>query len=81
MADRRFELGALLRAEVVQRQQEGCNVAAVEKELKVLGDHPLRTDLGALFDGLQALKPRKAFPYEEPSDLESIRIARLDGPR
>ena len=81
MADRRFELGALLRAEVVQRQQEGCNVATVEKELKVLGDHPLRTDLEALFDELQALKPRKAFPYEEPSDLGSIRTARPDGPR
>lgn len=77
----RFKFGALLRAEVVQRQQEGCDVAAVEKELKVLGDHPLRTDLEALFDELQALKPRKDFPYEEPSGLESIRAARLGGPR
>jgi hypothetical protein len=81
MADFRMELGFLLQAEMRQRRQEGCDVTALEGELKALGDHPAQADLGGLFDELQALKPRTDFPYEEPSDLEAIRAVRPDGPR
>lgn len=81
MADLWMELGFLLRAEMDQRRQEGCDVAAPEEKLKALGDHPDQGDLEALFDELQALKPRDDFPYGEPSDLEAICAARPDGPR
>jgi len=81
MADFWMELGLLLQAEIAQRRQEGCDVTALAEKLKGLGNHPAQADLEALFDKLQALKPRNDFPYEEPSDLESIRAARPDGPR
>jgi len=76
-----MNLGFLLQAEIEQRRQEGCDVAPLEGRLKALGDHPAQADLEALFDELQALKPREDFPYQEPSDLQSIRAARPDGPR
>jgi len=81
MADPWMELGFVMRAEIEQRRQEGCRVAAAEAKLKGLGDHPTQSDLEHLFDELQALQPQKDFPYEEPSDLQSIRAARPDGPR
>jgi len=76
-----MELGFLLRAEMEQRRQEGCDVAVQEGRLEALGDHPAQADLGGLFDELQTLKPRDDFPYEEPSGVEAIRSARPDGPR
>jgi len=76
-----MQLGFLLRAEIGQRRQEGCDVTALEEKLKALGDHPAQADLEALFDELQALEPGNDFPYDEPSDLQSIRAARPGGPR
>ncbi len=39
------------------------------------------SDLLALYDELMKLVPRRDFPYEEPSDLPTIRSLRPSGPR
>ena len=73
----------LIRVEVTQRREEGCDVSAFEGPVQVaLADE--NTDeaiFRKLYDELDALEPESAFPYEEPSELEAIRALRPDGPR
>jgi ADP-ribosylglycohydrolase len=81
----------LLKYEVKQRAEEGCDVsgwnekiAAVELELRQTaaaspGDAAAQID--SLYQELVALPIQPGFSYVEPSDLESIREQRPDGPR
>ncbi|MDE0054488.1 MAG: ADP-ribosylglycohydrolase family protein [Gammaproteobacteria bacterium] len=73
----------LLRLELVQRREEGCDVAALEPRVeRALADETTDDSVFvALYDELDALEPDPSFPYEEPSDLEAIRALRPDGPR
>ncbi|MDE0453289.1 MAG: ADP-ribosylglycohydrolase family protein [Gammaproteobacteria bacterium] len=73
----------LLRLELVQRREEGCDVAALEPRVEqALADETTDDSVFlALYDELDALEPDPSFPYEEPSDLEAIRALRPDGPR
>ena len=78
------ELIGLVRNEIIQRRQEGCDVEAIEERV----EHALmRTDglkgveLYAILHGLEWLQPAESFPYVEPSTLEEIRAERPDGPR
>ena len=73
----------LLRLELVQRREEGCDVAALEPRVeRALADESADDSVFvALYDELDALEPDPSFPYEEPSDLEAIRALRPDGPR
>ena len=73
----------LIRVEVTQRREEGCDVSAFEGPVQAaLADE--NTDeavFSKLYDELDALQPASSFPYEEPSELEAIRALRPDGPR
>ena len=72
-----------IRAELVQRREEGCDVAAIESRVQeALADDA--TDAAVfvdLYDALDALAPEASFPFEEPSELDAIRALRPDGPR
>ncbi len=74
------ELKQLLAHELHQRREEGCDVSAVEARVTAL-DAETVPELLALYDELMGLVPRADFPYEEPSDLPTIRALRPQGPR
>ena len=80
------ELIASVRAEVVQRREQGHDVAAIERRLQRLlaagGEAAADTEtrLLAVLDELDALPPVVS-GYVEPSTLEEIRALRPDGPR
>ncbi len=81
----------LLKYEVKQRAEEGCDVsgwegkiAALEAALGQEAPAPPGEDapeLENLYRELMALPIQPGFPYVEPSDLESIHAQRPDGPR
>jgi len=78
------ELIEYTRFEILQRQQEGCDVAAIEERFKHVlqaAEGRKRADLDGIVGDLQALEPAASFPYVEPSTLEEIRALRPDGPR
>ena len=75
---------ALIRSEIAQRKEEGCDTSRVEEALsKLVEKRPpdIALQLESFWDELQSLPAEPGFPYEEPSDLESIREARPHGPR
>ena len=78
------ELVATVRGEVVQRREQGNDVAAIERRLERLLGSATSSDtesrLLAILDGLEAL-PEAASGYVEPSTLEEIQSLRPDGPR
>ncbi len=78
------ELIELIRYEIVQRREEGCDVAAIEERI----EHVLRRsnelrgiELYAILSDLESLQPAESFPCIEPSTLAEIRAERPDGPR
>ena len=73
----------LIRLELVQRREEGCDVSAFEPRVEqALADEATDDSVFvALYNELDVLEPDPSFPYEEPSDLEAIRALRPDGPR
>ena len=73
----------LIRLELVQRREEGCDVAAFEPRVEqALADEMTDDSVFVeLYNALDALESDPSFPYEEPSDLEAIRALRPDGPR
>ena len=75
---------ALVRSEIAQRREEGCNTNSVEEALsRTLEKRPphITRQLEAIWDELASLTPEPGFSYKEPSDLRSIREARPQGPR
>lgn len=80
----------LIRAELTQRREEGCDTSVIEPRVAAaLAEAADRADTGsadetpfeALYDELDALEPASSFPYREPSELEAIRALRPPGPR
>lgn len=71
----------LILYELVQREEEGCDVTAMRKkyECELIGAPEVELDV--FYDRLMALEIEPQFPYDEPSDLENIRKRREDGPR
>jgi ADP-ribosylglycohydrolase len=72
-----------LAAELRQRREEGCPVADLEARLTQLqaqGAVPARALL-QLWEEATARTPAPDFPYDEPSDLATIRERRPPGPR
>jgi len=67
------EIEQLLRDEMVQRREEGCNVENFQLQL----DEALRVRspqrLDAVYEELMALHPLVTYPYKEPSGLDEIR--------
>jgi len=77
-------LERLLGLEIVQRREEGCDVGDLEDRLAIAAEEneaEKATRFESLWNELAILEPAPSFPYAEPSDLESIRDLRPDGPR
>lgn len=74
----------LLRDEIVQRREEGCDEIAlreIEKAVRRLGDDTPHQTVDDLYGRLDRLKPDPELARCEPSGLEEIRALRPDGPR
>lgn len=77
-------LEMLIRSEIAQRKEDGCDVRGVEERFSELvegGPSSMTPQLMPLWDELASLPVDLGFPYSEPSDLESIRKARPKGSR
>lgn len=67
----------LLKEEIIQRAEEGCNTEGFEgRAEQAAGD---LSGLNALYDELMELRQRKDYPYVEPDGLEEIRNCRPAG--
>jgi len=78
------ELINLIRYEIVQRREEGCDVEAVEKRVERdlrRSEGLQRVELDTILQDLESMQPTESFPYVEPSTLDDIRTERPDGPR
>jgi ADP-ribosylglycohydrolase len=73
-------LRRLVRDEIIQRGEEGCDISGYEDALESVlpGDWDA---LDTLYDALDELDPEPGFPYVEPSTLDAIRAARPEGVR
>jgi hypothetical protein len=76
---------ALLRAEVIQREYEGCVIPQnLEDQIHALkrGEDDANTAvIEPLWTALTELQPEPDFEFDQPNDLEEIRARRPDGPR
>ncbi|MFC5649657.1 ADP-ribosylglycohydrolase family protein [Paenibacillus solisilvae] len=63
-------LSGLVKLEVKQRLEEGCDAAGFEERVHLAGEDPSK--LRNLYEELMALPIRADFPFSEPSDLASI---------
>lgn len=72
-----------VRNERRQCQDEGTDISSVEDEFDRLevADTITRDELNELLDATRSLPVRAEYPYQEPSDLPSIREGRPSGPR
>ena len=73
------KLSEIIRFEIIQRGEEGCNTEGFSQKLAAAGDD--ETALLDIYNELCSLEVRADFPYREPSDLEAIRELRPEGPR
>ncbi|MCL6605142.1 MAG: ADP-ribosylglycohydrolase family protein [Paenibacillus sp.] len=69
----------LLKQEVIQRNEEGCNTEGFVEKIEAAGNDRLK--LMTLYEELMQLPIRSDFPFSEPSELEDIRKERPEGPR
>jgi ADP-ribosylglycohydrolase len=69
----------LVRDEVKQRREEGCDVTGFAERIEAAGEND--EQLTALYRELSALEPRPDFGFDEPSELADIRALRPSGPR
>lgn len=78
----RSALETLVRDEITQRREEGCDVSTIEAALAQAVQKPSpEPELENILLRLEQLAPPADSPYHEPSTLEEIRAARPDGPR
>jgi ADP-ribosylglycohydrolase len=70
---------ALLKDEIVQREEEGCKVEKIREALNRLGHNASDQQLEVVYRRLENLSPSLAFAYVEPSDLDGIRHLRREG--
>lgn len=76
MGDPWTQISSLVRMELTQRREEGCDVTALAEEVDAIDDATPVQKIEELFDRLQALQVAAGFPYDEPSDLPGILAAR-----
>jgi ADP-ribosylglycohydrolase len=79
-----FSLRSIVRQELEQRREEGCDTTSIEGGIRAAFEDADRTDASeyeALYDLLNGLEPVATFPYDEPSNLSAIRERRPEGPR
>lgn len=78
------ELIGLIKSEITQRREEGCDVEEIENQVEIalqLSNGMKGIELYNILHNLKSLEPAEDFPYIEPSTLEEIRSERPDGPR
>ncbi|OMF88293.1 ADP-ribosylglycohydrolase family protein [Paenibacillus sp. FSL R7-0337] len=68
-----------VRFELQQRIEEGCQPGSLAEKLDAAGSD--EDKLMEVYRELMALPVDASFPYQEPSDLETIRQLRPEGPR
>ena len=72
----------LIKAELKQRAEEGCDTTEITERITVaLQGKDNNDDIYQLYEELIALPIEKTFPYVEPSDLKSIQAQRPSGVR
>jgi len=75
------EMEQLLRDEIMQREEEGCDVRSIRPKM----EEALRTGslrgIYSIYDELSALRPLSTYPYTEPSGLDEIRGERGPVPK
>ena len=72
----------LIKAELKQRAEEGCDTTEITERITVaLQGKDNSDDIYQLYEELTALPIEKTFPYVEPSDLKSIQAQRPSGVR
>ena len=72
----------LIKAELKQRAEEGCDTTEITERITVaLQGKDNNDDIYQLYEDLIALPIEKTFPYVEPSDLETIQAQRPSGVR
>ena len=73
----------LIQPEMVQRQEEGCDITVLEPKVLAATEDESTQDqtFVELYDELIALNPDPSFSYEEPSELDEIKALRPPGPR
>ena len=73
----------LIRMELVQRCEEGCDVSDLEPRIQaaLTDESTAGTVFEGLYNELDALQPAASLPFQEPSELDAIRALRPDGPR
>ncbi|OPA73597.1 hypothetical protein BVG16_27695 [Paenibacillus selenitireducens] len=72
-------LREIVREEMTQRREEGCDVTGFMERLDAAGTN--ESHLMDVYHALMALVPSAEFKYTEPSALEAIRAERPEGPR
>jgi ADP-ribosylglycohydrolase len=72
---------AVIRFEMAQRTEEGCDLAAIAPRIQIALKANDEQQLHLLMAELEDIEPEASFPYSEPSDLDTIREERPDGPR
>ncbi len=73
-------LSNLLQLELIQRKEEGCEVAAIAGKVAATVASGDEAQLQAVYDEVSALPVAGGVSYREPSDLAGIRALRLPGP-
>ena len=71
------DLQAMLRAELLARAEEGCDVSAVVEQIELLEEtRSTSANVVGLLDALSELEPEPDFAYAEPTAFEAIVDAR-----
>lgn len=73
-------LKELIKIEIIQREEEGCNIEGLNKRLNSIEEHD-KDKLMEVYNELMKLEVSKDFPYCEPTELKLIRELRNQGPR
>ena len=72
----------LIKAELKQRAEEGCDTTEITERITIaLQGKDNNDEIYQLYEELIALPIEKTFPYVEPSDLEGIQAQRPSGVR
>lgn len=80
-ADMKYEeLEQLVKMEVIQREEEGCDIAEAKEALSQI-KRKSSLKLRKIMRRLSEANPSANFPYREPSDLPGIKAERPKGPR
>lgn len=74
-----ISLKGLIKDEIKQRKEEGCNVHGFTEKLQQCEDD--KEKLMELYKDLSSLEISDSFKFYEPIELDKIKIARNDGPR